>query len=452
MAENLTNTFWGLERRFPRFAEMPKATPLEGFALGSIYGLLFICIAYAVQLAAQDQIQQALPFGRDEYLIALAVLFGAPSFAGMLLACLLWFTHPKPSLSEEVSFRGVRAFLTVLREDHRLGVLDWLLILGLPLLALGEAFFLGVRFDACWREWPVGLAVLLTALSLRALRANPFVPVTRSIEIPPWVDDLLPPVEEDSKPSDDDPDRERRRFCRQNGVVDRDDCTDEQNYFRYTFHDSLPMEVREIGVQCSPDTVRQMALFLASNGGAFYQKDKYQGTVKMIDHLSGCLPGVGAIEMKRLAAQIMTRAKFARWTRYRLAEAILHFVQRAIVYAKDLETTGHKEYGRFPLQTLLDGRGDCECTSILCCALLSHTGFKSALVSGNAAGGSGHVMVALQPPADAPAVVVSEFTSSPGSWLYGETALDGGSLSWQPDYSANLETVELIVPIPPQAA
>jgi len=48
----------------------------------------------------------------------------------------------------------------------------------------------------------------------------------------------------------------------------------------------------------------------------------------------------------------------------------ISFVQEAIEYKSDKETMGVEEYWRFPIETLYDKVGDCECKSILAAALL----------------------------------------------------------------------------------
>ena len=169
----------------------------------------------------------------------------------------------------------------------------------------------------------------------------------------------------------------------------------------------------------------------------------------MLDLTSGPLGGAGLLEMKRLIAQILTRARHAGWNRWQLAEVILQFVQRVITYAEDQPTTGHSEYGRFPLQTLLDGEGDCECTALLCCALLSHLGYESALALTTSTNGTGHALSALRPPPDLPAFYTATASTRPADpWLFGETTLDDQVLPWLPHHPPGVAKVERIVPIP----
>ncbi|MDE0087760.1 MAG: outer membrane beta-barrel protein [Candidatus Poribacteria bacterium] len=67
------------------------------------------------------------------------------------------------------------------------------------------------------------------------------------------------------------------------------------------------------------------------------------------------------------------------WSEERRANFALSFVQ-SIPYKKD-ETTGYdREYYKHPIETLTEGGGDCEDTSMLFASILSGLGFKSALL------------------------------------------------------------------------
>jgi|GEM_PF-5733304 len=95
---------------------------------------------------------------------------------------------------------------------------------------------------------------------------------------------------------------------------------------------------------------------------------------------------IGKDEVLRLAAQVFAIGKQTTMTRFALANAVLTFVQEQIRYAFDEESTTSfaggpfPEYGRFALETMNDGVGDCDCTAILTATLLSHIGFDTALI------------------------------------------------------------------------
>ena len=56
------------------------------------------------------------------------------------------------------------------------------------------------------------------------------------------------------------------------------------------------------------------------------------------------------------------------------------FVQ-SIPYTSDLKTTGYDEYPRFPIETLVDNGGDCDCKSILFATLTIILGFQAVFIN-----------------------------------------------------------------------
>ena len=70
-----------------------------------------------------------------------------------------------------------------------------------------------------------------------------------------------------------------------------------------------------------------------------------------------------------------------------VVNVLLRFTQ-TIPYMYDSESVGQEEYWKYPLETLYDGNGDCEDTSILFCAVGKSMGYDTALMlfSGHATG------------------------------------------------------------------
>ena len=58
---------------------------------------------------------------------------------------------------------------------------------------------------------------------------------------------------------------------------------------------------------------------------------------------------------------------------------VIAFVQ-SMPYTSDNVTTGYDEYPRYPIETLVDGGGDCEDSAILAAALLSEMGYGTVLL------------------------------------------------------------------------
>lgn len=67
----------------------------------------------------------------------------------------------------------------------------------------------------------------------------------------------------------------------------------------------------------------------------------------------------------------LDRADFARF--------VLSFVQ-GLDYLTDIDSAGREEYWKYPLETLWDGGGDCEDTTILCDTLLMMNGYDVAFL------------------------------------------------------------------------
>ncbi|MCL2142581.1 MAG: hypothetical protein FWH46_06920 [Methanimicrococcus sp.] len=67
------------------------------------------------------------------------------------------------------------------------------------------------------------------------------------------------------------------------------------------------------------------------------------------------------------------------FTKDEIALNVIAFVQ-SMPYTSDNVTTGYDEYPRYPIETLVDGGGDCEDSSILAAALLSEMGYDVVLI------------------------------------------------------------------------
>lgn len=62
------------------------------------------------------------------------------------------------------------------------------------------------------------------------------------------------------------------------------------------------------------------------------------------------------------------------------AQFVLNFVTKSIRYAYDIDTTGVREYYRYPYETLYEGVGDCEDTSFLFASIAKAMGYDVVLV------------------------------------------------------------------------
>ena len=79
---------------------------------------------------------------------------------------------------------------------------------------------------------------------------------------------------------------------------------------------------------------------------------------------------------------------------------VIAFVQ-SMPYTSDSVTTGYDEYPRYPIETLVDGGGDCEDSSILAAALLSEMGHDTVLI-GISTETAGHIALGVRSDDDLP--------------------------------------------------
>ena len=204
----------------------------------------------------------------------------------------------------------------------------------------------------------LGLALVLTAGLLMMLKPLPFFSRGKTAPIPVWVDDddfeLVHTPEPDS-----------------------------------TFVYPYPSEANklgDVGVLVGQGVLPKLRQLNAEYDGALYQKDSYGKATAVVVCEEPPVNGVGVDEQERLARQLYALSSKAGWTRFQLAQRILKFVQVNIRYEYDEDSMqrivgkAYPEYGRFPLETLVDEVGDCECTSILCASLLSYQGIPCALL------------------------------------------------------------------------
>ncbi|WNY24930.1 hypothetical protein [Methanolapillus millepedarum] len=83
--------------------------------------------------------------------------------------------------------------------------------------------------------------------------------------------------------------------------------------------------------------------------------------------------------IRQIADTLTVQGQENNYTQKEIALNAIAFVQ-SIPYASDLSTTGYDEYPRYPVETLVDGYGDCEDSAILGAAILNEMGFEVALL------------------------------------------------------------------------
>ncbi|MGE5416013.1 MAG: stalk domain-containing protein [Acidobacteriota bacterium] len=80
-----------------------------------------------------------------------------------------------------------------------------------------------------------------------------------------------------------------------------------------------------------------------------------------------------------VVSQLKSTAQNNGFTGAQTAEFVVSFVQ-GLPYVEDSASTPYDDYARYPLETLLNGGGDCEDTAILAAVLLREMGYGSAII------------------------------------------------------------------------
>ena len=105
---------------------------------------------------------------------------------------------------------------------------------------------------------------------------------------------------------------------------------------------------------------------------------------------------------------------------------VLAFAQR-FRYVLDEVDKGQSEYPKFPLETLVDDRGDCEDHAILAAACLINLGYDARLVAVGYGSGPGHMALAVAAAEDLPGAFFLSDANSGQRFYYCEATTDAGS-------------------------
>ncbi len=121
-----------------------------------------------------------------------------------------------------------------------------------------------------------------------------------------------------------------------------------------------------------------------------------------------------------------------------VVELVVAFVQ-SLPYTSDDVTTGFDEYARYPLETLVDGGGDCEDTSILTSAFLDGMGYGAVLFNL-----PGHVGIGVDVDHYG-----SYWTYEDVKYYYVETTGEGWGLGEIPEeHQGQSATIYPLIPVP----
>ena len=124
------------------------------------------------------------------------------------------------------------------------------------------------------------------------------------------------------------------------------------------------------------------------------------------------------------------------WNRQDRVDFVLSFVQ-SLPYTLDDVTTGYDEFRRYAIETLIEGGGDCEDTTILVAAILRGLGEKTALIFT-----PGHIALGVSGD-----YTGASLTYNGVKYFYCETTGTGWTVGKLP--ASVSKTVEAIVPLSP---
>lgn len=124
------------------------------------------------------------------------------------------------------------------------------------------------------------------------------------------------------------------------------------------------------------------------------------------------------------------------WSKQDRIDFVLSFVQ-SLPYTHDDVTTGYDEFRRYAIETLIDGGGDCEDTTILVAAILRGLGEKTALIFT-----PGHIALGVSGNFTGASV-----THKGTTYYYCETTGTGWTVGTLPPSSST--TVTNVVPLAP---
>lgn len=132
-------------------------------------------------------------------------------------------------------------------------------------------------------------------------------------------------------------------------------------------------------------------------------------------------------ELDQLALAFYQLHEGRDWSTLEQASNVLCFTQACITYRSDAETTPQDDWPRYPIETLVDGVGDCEDDVILAAAVLKRLGFEAALLYY-----PGHCALGVAGAAGLPGDFVIDRRTGV-RYFYGETTATGWHLGEAPE-------------------
>ncbi len=97
-------------------------------------------------------------------------------------------------------------------------------------------------------------------------------------------------------------------------------------------------------------------------------------------------------------------------------------------YTRDIDDKNVDEYPRFPIETIVDDRGDCEDHAIVAAACLLRMGYEVCLIAVEYESGSAHMVLGVEAAEDLPDAFFLRDASTGKRYYYCEVTSDAGSL------------------------
>ena len=143
---------------------------------------------------------------------------------------------------------------------------------------------------------------------------------------------------------------------------------------------------------------------------------------------------------QKLAAALSVEAGKLGFTEHQMVELAVLFVQ-TIPYTTDIDSTGLQEYPRYPIETLVEGTGDCEDHAILLAELLRSMNYDAILLEYR----DEHMAVGVADPGN---TYGYHYTFNGKSYYYVETTATGWEIGEAPDEFRQLAYMWDLVPTP----
>ena len=337
----------------------------------------------------------------------------------------------------------VTPWLVLSRQRGNMRSSDWVSV---GVVGLAIAFML-IHFRLDYLPWTLALAISVS-MSIILLLAQERILVKRKRKrvLPP---DWLWPKEESETETGDEEQEESAEV-------------EEGAQPVYEFKSAKDGKACPVGIAIDEDALRKLREINVEYHGVLYQLKT--DAVVLVDRTPA--EKVGQDDLLRFCRQIMTCGRNRGFTPFEFANAVLYFVQDAIKYEFDKDSTAqipggpYVEYGRFALETIKDSVGDCECTSIFASSLLSYLGYETAILfvtvtDPDTGQISGHAAVGLKAeglgiPSEATDPQDYATDQAGNRYLYGETACDNHNIAFGtiPSCWKDCMTIDRVIPIP----